>query len=437
MSAPSAGRLDALVRRVRVLAGGELGQPALRGSYALLITTALTAGLGLAFWVAAARLLPVEVLGAGSATVAAILTVANLGQLNLYQTAGVLLAGPQVPRRAMTLRLFATVTVSTAVIGVVAVLIAVPAGWFGELAVAPAVFVVCAVAWTWFALKDAVLVGIRRFAAVPVANATYGVLKLAAIVLLAAAVPRESVVAATFLPAALIVPIAVGYILRKLPRADDERARLRVDARFVGVDYLGFGLLQLSTTLLPFLVLLGSGARDAGIFAAVWMIVVMLDVIAHNAGVPLAAEAARDLAQADAVERAVRRRALPLVAGTALLAVVLAHPILALFGAGFTAAAPTLQLMLLASIPRAYTVLAFARLRAHRRVAVIAVCEAAHAVVVVGGCLVLLPIMGLPALGGVWLLAQLALATACALIRRKSLAGRAAGREEARDDDDG
>lgn len=420
MSAPTRAPREAIATRARRLVRDELSQPALRGSYALLATTALTAGLGLAFWVAAARLLPIEVLGAASATVAAIITVANLGQLNLYQTAGVLLADNRTPRRAMVLLLTGTATISTAVVGVIAALIAVAAGWFADLTVPPVLFVVCAVMWTWFALKDAVLVGIRQFAVVPIANTTYGILKLAAIALLAAAVPWESVVIATFLPAALVIPIVAVHILRKLPRTEGESTRVRLDARFIGVDYVGFMFLQLSTTLLPFLVLIAAGAREAGVFAAVWMIVVMLDVLAHNAGVPLASEAARDPARADAVERAVRRRALLLVAVVAIPAALLAQPVLALFGGEFAGAGTlTLQLMLLASIPRAYTVLSFARLRAQRKVAMIAMCEAAHSIVVVGGSLLLLPTLGLPAIGWTWLFAQLALAATCALFRMK------------------
>lgn len=420
MSAQTPDPREAIAARARRAVLGELGQPALRGSYALLAATALTAGLGLAFWVAAARLLPIEVLGAGSATVAAIITVANLGQLNLYQTAGVLLAGDRTPQRSMILRILATSTVSTVVIAVTAAVVAVAVGWSSQLTVSPVAFVLCAVAWTWFAVKDAILVGVRQFAAVPVANTMYGILKLAAIPLLAAAVPWESVVVATFLPAALVVPLVAVHLARKVPRSEPGWERASIDARFIGVDYVGFVCLQLSTTLLPFLVLLGAGAREAGVFAAVWMIVAMLDVLAHNAGVPLASETARDPDRADAIERAVRRRALVLVAIVVVAATLAAQPVLSLFGAQYAQSGTlTLQLMLLASVPRAYVVLSFARLRAQRQVTAIAVCESIHAIVLVGGCLLLLPLFGLPAVGWTWLLAQIGLAAACALLRMK------------------
>lgn len=403
--------------RARRVVRGELGFPALRGSYALLATTALTAGLGLAFWVASARLLPIEALGVGGATVSAIMTAANLGQLNLYQTAGVLLADERT-RRSMALRLFVVATAATVVMGSGAVLLITSTGWITDLAVPPVMFVLCAVAWTWYALKDAVLVGIRRFAAVPIANTLYGLLKLGAIVLLAAAIPWQSIVVATFLPAALIVPCVAFFIVRALRSGPPSSAPARLDLRFIGGDYVGFVLLQLSTTLLPFIVLLAAGPRAAGVFSAAWMIVVMLDVLAHNAGVPLASEAARDPQNASVVDRAVRRRALLIVTAAAVPAALLAHPVLVLFGPEFTdLGVVTLQLMLIASIPRAWVVLTFAWWRSRRKVTLIAVCEAAHSLIVIGLFVVLLPSLGLPAIGVAWLGAQIALAIACTIIR--------------------
>lgn len=410
---------ESVVARARRLVRGELGRPALRGSYALLVTTALTAALGLAFWVASARLLPVEVLGVGSATVATIMTAANLGQLNLYQTAGVLLADDRT-RRSMALRLFLVATAATVLIGTGAAVLISATGWIADLAVPPVIFVLCAVAWTWYSLKDAVLVGIRRFAAVPIANTTYGLLKLAAIVLLAAVIPWQSIVVATFLPAALIVPFVALFIVRALRSDPPGSAPARIDIRFIGGDYIGFVLLQLSTTLLPFIVLLAAGPRAAGVFSAVWMIVVMLDVLAHNAGVPLASEAARDPQNAIPVDRAVRRRALLLVTAAAVPAALLAYPVLSLFGPEFTdVGVLPLQLMLVASIPRAGVVLTFAWWRSQRKVALIAVCEAAHSIFVIGAFVLLLPLLGLPAIGVAWLGAQVTLAIVCAIIRAR------------------
>jgi len=109
-----------------------------------------------------------------------------------------------------------------------------------------------------------------------------------------------------------------------------------------------------------------------------------------------------------------RRRLLPVLA-----LVVLAEPILAIFGPGYAAdGAATLRLLALAGIPFAVVNLAFIRLRLERRVGVIVVIQIALAVSLVGSTAVLIPQLGVVAIGVVTLLTQ---SIAAAILARAEL----------------
>ncbi|MEE1620481.1 hypothetical protein ACQ3I4_12380 [Zafaria sp. Z1313] len=402
----------------------EWSSPVLRGGLALTLNSIAGAALGLVFWVLAARLLPVAHVGLGMATVATITTVANLGQLNLYQTAGVLLAG-STRRRRLSLELTGLAAGATAVVGSGALLLWTVTDLGDELVVGGPLILACALGWTLFALKDGLLVGLRGFMAVPVLNTAYGLLKIAALVLTAAALGGASIVLATFLPILLVLPVAAWLLLGRtreggapLPAASSAGAPSGLDRRFIGVDYLGFVCLQLSTTLLPFLILSWAGAHAAGIFAVVWLLVVMLDTLAHNAGVPLASEAARDPRSARRLAGMIGRRAFALVALGVAGTLLLAEFILGFFGAEYAAdGATALRLMVLASLARCYTVLTLALLRARRRAGAASGVEAVHLAALLCAAAVLVPAHGVTGMAAAWLVAQAATAAAAYFTR--------------------
>lgn len=396
----------------------EWNDPALRGSYLMLVNTGITALLGFAFWVAAARLLSIEDVGIGMASVAVITTIANLGQLNLYQSAGVLLAQARRSARRVQAQLLGLVTLTTAGIGVGAVVIGEIFGWFDSVPVAPIVIVTCAVAWSWFAVKDGLLIATGRYRSVPAVNGLYGILKLAAL-MLALGTGAGAIVWATFVPILLVVPVAMIMLFRRPSVRTEARDRPDTqpiavvrrrshDVRFVAVDYTAFIALQACTTLLPFIVLVLAGAGAAGVFAAAWALVVVLDTVAHNGGVPLASGAARAPEEADELGRRVRVRTLALVSAAALAVAVAAHPLLAMFGPAYAeAGTPVLQVFAAASVARAYLVVSLALLRGARRTGSILVTECIHAAVVLTGALLLVPPYGALGMAWAWLIAQL------------------------------
>lgn len=394
--------------------------PVLRGTLALTLNSAASAALGLFFWTLAARMLPVDQVGLGMATVATITTVANLGQLNLYQTAGVLLSSSRRPRR-LIVELIGLATAATLMVGTGAAVLWAVTDVGGELVTGGSLFVLCAIGWTLFALKDGLLVGLRGFAAVPALNTLYGLLKIGTLVLLAASQDGRSLVTATFVPVLAILPLAAWLIIKRTHRMESAgTSSSGLDRRFIGVDYVGFVCLQISTTLLPFLILSWSGAHAAGIFAVVWLLVVMLDTLAHNAGVPLASEAARDPDRTRHMAGMISRRAFPLVFAVVAATFVFADVLLGFYGDVYAAdGALALRIMVMASLARCYTVLTLALVRAERRAATASTIEALHLVVLFGGAALMVPVHGVTGMALAWLVAQLITAAACWLARPK------------------
>ncbi|MEV4900708.1 hypothetical protein AB0K08_05125 [Citricoccus sp. NPDC055426] len=407
-------------RRRQVPGPSEWNSPVVRGAMALTINSVVSAVLGLVFWILAARLLPVEQIGLGMATVATITTVANLGQLNLYQTAGILLSGGQGSRRRV-LDLSGLVIAATLLLGTGAALLWALTRLGDDLVTTGALFVACAVAWALYSLKDGLLVGLRGFASVPMLNTLYGVLKVGVLILLAAAWGAQSIVAATFVPVLVILPVAVWVIFRRAPETGSPAAPLHaVDRKFIGVDYLGFVCLQLSTTLLPLLILSWAGPHAAGVFAVVWLLVVMLDTLAHNAGIPLASEAARAPHRARRLSGIVSRWAFVLVAAAVAATLLLADVILGFYGEVYAdEGATALRIFALATLARCYTVLTMAVIRAARRAAVASSIEALHLVVLLSAAAYSVPSHGVTGMAWAWLAAQLVTAVACWFARPK------------------
>lgn len=398
----------------------ESSQPALRGSYALLANSAVTAVLGIVFWLLASRIFSVEEVGLGTATIAAILTAANLGQLNLYQTAGVLLASSSGNTRGTVRQILTAATISTTVLAALISISSKVLGFGGELLVGPAMFVLCAVAWTCFAVKDGIFVGLRSFGAIPLSNAVYGLLKILFLLIFSSSVGIISLIIATFMPLLLLLPIIIAYIWSHATVDHAHAVHQGLDRRFIGIDYVGFIVLQLCTTLLPFLVLILSNAKEAGVFAIIWLLVSMIDTLAHSAGVPLAAEASRNLTMSKTIATMLSRRSLVVVGLAVVVSFLLADLILSFYGKEYSNdGSLAFRVLVLASLPRAYSVISIAFLRAHRRVGTTTLLEVFHAAIVMCLAVIAVPTFGVMGIAVAWLAGQLALAGACLIVRRR------------------
>jgi O-antigen/teichoic acid export membrane protein len=287
------------------LRGRLAAEPLWRSAYSLMLNVALTSALGFAFWILAARIFPASVVGRDSALVSAMITVSTVCQLNLGP--GILRFLPVVkvdPRRAVA-GSYAVTFLLTTLVGVLFVLVApqLSAGYrFLETDPAIAVLYVLAVAsWGVFALQDAVLTAMRRAPWVPLENAVFGVLKIAALPVLLALGATHAVFVAWAIPMVLLL-VPVNYLIfrRVLPLRPAHTGELspierfgRVGlARFLAQDYLASIFAQAASTLLPVLIVGILGTTANAHFYIPFMIVSSFDLLFLNVTSSLTVEAA-------------------------------------------------------------------------------------------------------------------------------------------------
>ncbi|MEW6155426.1 MAG: teichoic acid transporter [Actinomycetota bacterium] len=407
---------------VRPGAAGPAGGTALlRNGYALMANTAVTAVLGLGYWVLAARLFPPSAVGAGSAAVSALLFVAGVSQLNLMGAITRFLPVAGRHSAALLGGAYATAAAAAVVLGTAAVatarwwapadspLLASP--WFG------AAFVGAAVAWCLFVIQDSALTAVGRAVWVPVENGLFGLAKLGLLVGLAGG-SAAAVFASWTLPAAIaVVPVTWLLFGRLIPAhaaaqpATTPLLSPRALARFVGGDYAGSVFAQALLTLMPLLVVALLGSVEGARFYVPWVIVTTIDLLAGNLATSLIVESARDEGRLAEMAATVVRRALSLVVPLAAVTVVLAPLVLVPFGAGYASeSATTLRLLGLATVPRALSTLYVGVCRAQRRVGCIAAVQAGQAVLVLGAAAVLVPAAGLAGAGAASLVGQVVVA---------------------------
>jgi O-antigen/teichoic acid export membrane protein len=395
--------------------------PLYRNAYALMVSTLLTSGLGVAYWVVAARMYPAEAVGHDTALIMAMQGLALVGQLNL-QTAIVRFL-PQIRRSTVraVLAVYAVTAAAVLVLGV-AFVVGVPraAGEFSFIAGDSALaggYVIAVVLWMLFVLQDAVLTALRCAGWLPVKYAVYGVLKLAVLGALATGAIGHGILVAWIVPAALILPVISWPMFRRLlpahaashrdgpsPLAAHGSRRL---VRFLAQDYLGSVLGQASLLCLPLLVVALLGAGENAYFAIPFALAMAFDLLFLNGATSLTVEGAHDeRAARDLTRRLVRRVFGPLVIIGALSA--LAAPLLLFpFGPDYVRESTwVLRLLLLGGLFRAANFLFIAVMRLRRQSGWIMALEGSLFVLLLTLTLVLAPRFGREGVGLAWLIAN-------------------------------
>jgi O-antigen/teichoic acid export membrane protein len=390
-------------------------QPLLRNGYALVLSSGSTAVLGMVFWVLAARRFSVEEMGIGSALVASMTMLSTIAQLNLANVLARFLPGAG----QHTGRVIAWCSVATTAAAVaVGVVFIVGAPWW-----APTLpfdtqdrrldvwFLTALVLWCLFVMQDGALSGLRQSDWVLAKNATFGVLKLVALLVPVIATSALGVFLAWTIP---VVPIlvAVGFLMvRRLVPAHVSRTASTDEpvtpgrlARFASLDYavalVGTGL----TSALPLVVLETSGAATAAYFTLAWSISYALYLISRGMATSLLVEGAGDTSRlAEYSLRTMTHTAwilTPLVAGTVLLAPLLMR----LFGTAYAAEASTLlRLLALSALPSAVIVVYSAVERVRRRMLRLVLVTVAINLTALVLISALLRTHGLSGLGVAWL----------------------------------
>src|SRR5438093_11083198 len=308
----AATRAQAETVRARGAIAGPLGNlaslfhiPLYRSATALIVTTGANAALGLIFWTLAARLYPVEEVGRGAATVAALQLVSMLGCAGL--TPALIRFIP--PSRLSTRRLVEVTYlagVSMAVLCGAGVVIASYL-FIEPLSVPGLVFVGGVAAFAIFTLQDGALIGLRREAWVPLENSVFGVVKIGLLIALSAGGAAGIFVSWSVTAVLLVIPVNLVLFLKFIPahiqrgREPEREFTLSEIGHFSGANHLSALLMGLPDFLMPVIVLQIAGARDNAFFYAAWSLVWPLRLIAVNVANAFTAHAADDESRAGEV----------------------------------------------------------------------------------------------------------------------------------------
>jgi O-antigen/teichoic acid export membrane protein len=395
----------------------SLTEPMFATAVSLMTNTILTNGLGVLFWVVAARLYDPSAVGRDSALVSLMMALSTIGQLDLANAVVRFLPAVARPRGRLVLAAYAVAVLAS---GVIAGLVIVAAPHvtmslsFLSSNTGLAVALVAATAlWSIFSIQDGVLTALGGARWVPLENAVYGVLKVGMLFVLAGLGATHGTFFAFAIPmAVLLVPVNLLLFRRVLPAASpatEEAIRGASFGRrrllaFVAQDYAGSMLVQAGLTVLPLVVVALLGARSNAFFYLPLLIVSAFDALFANACTSLIVAGSSEVSRQTELARLMARRGLLLLLPGAVALVVLTPYVLLVFGSDYADHATTMmRLLAIASVPRAAHSLyaALARFRGDGRA--ILGRQVLSVSALIGGTLLLAPSMGLTGVGLAWL----------------------------------
>ncbi|MFE4295188.1 lipopolysaccharide biosynthesis protein [Streptomyces sp. NPDC056647] len=411
------------------------GDSMFRNAYALMLSTGVSAALGLGFWLVAARYYTEEAVGQGSAAIAAMRLLASLTATTMI--GAVVRYVPRAGRATGALVWRAYAVSSLVVCAACVVFLATLDLWGPSYApldgvTAGFVFTSACVAWALLTLQDGVLTGLRRAFWVPVGNAAFSLGKLLLLAAFATAMPVLGVFVSWAAAIALSV-LPLGWLIfrRLIPRQaaadhDREPPRARDIGRFLAGDSVGalFGLAMIN--LLPVLVAVRFDAAHNAFFYTAYTVGGTMEFMAINMASSLTAHASHSPDRlAEGVRGALRRMTVLLVP-VVLVLVVFAPQVLAPFGADYARHGSTvLRLLAAAALPRVVVELYIGVLRVQGRTGVLAALQGAMCVLVLGSALFLLGPAGISGAGLAMLLSMTVMALIAAPGLRAALRKRA------------
>jgi O-antigen/teichoic acid export membrane protein len=412
--------------RAGVLRGWRTPQH--RDGLALVLSSGLTSGLGLLFWILAARLYDSATVGVNSTVLSAMTLLGTAAQLNLGNALlrFVPVAGRHV--RVLVVGCYAAAVAAATLAGAV---FALGASWwapelhavFGGSELV-AFFTLSTPVWAMFVMQDYILPALKKATLVPVENLVFSVLK---IVFLggAATLSMWSGIAASWVVATAVIVLLVSlYLARVLPRAQDAdedgapSVTVRDVASFVRADYAGTVLLLAAVFGLPLAVLARLGPEAAAVYGIAWQIAYALYLVVNGMGQSLVAHLAADPHKLEAARRSMVHKAMALLVPAALVIAVGAYPLLSLFGPHYAdEGSLLLVLLVLSAIPNVITWSTVWAARVRRDGRVLFGLPAAITTAVIAGSWFLMPVMGVIGTGVAWLGAQSVAAAGILLVR--------------------
>ncbi|MGW0614448.1 lipopolysaccharide biosynthesis protein [Streptomyces sp. NPDC002788] len=387
-----------------------------KNAYFLMLSTGVSAVLGLGFWLVAARYYSEEAVGQGSAAIAAMRLLASITATTMI--GAVVRFVPRAGRETGRL-VWGTYAASSLVVALAAaVFLLTLDAWGASYAplgtpMAGAVFVAACVAWALLTLQDGVLTGLRKAEWVPAGNAVFSVGKLALLAVFAGTLPVLGIFV-SWAVAIAFSTLPLGWLIfrRLIPRqaeadGDKDPPRVRDMGRFLAGDSLGALFSLAMINLLPVMVAVRFSAAENGYFYVAYTVGGTMEFMAINMASSLTAHASHDPRQlADGVRGALRRMTLLLVP-VVLVLVLFAPYILTPFSPDYAEHGSTvLRLLALGALPRVVVELYIGVLRVQGRTGVLAALQGAMCALVLGSATVLFTPAGIAGAGWAVLLSM-------------------------------
>ncbi|WP_405621961.1 lipopolysaccharide biosynthesis protein [Streptomyces sp. NBC_01508] len=404
-----------------------------RNAYALMLSTGVSAALGLGFWLVAARYYTEEAVGQGSAAIAAMRLLASLTATTMI---GAVVR--YVPRagRATGALVWRAYAVSSAVVCAACVVFLLTLDLWGPSyaplsgVTAGLLFTASCVAWALLTLQDGVLTGLREAFWVPVGNTVFSLGKLLLLVAFATAMPVLGVFVSWAAAIALsVLPLGWLVFRRLIPRQaatdrDREPPRTGDIRRFLAGDSVGALFSLAMINLLPVMVAVRFDAAHNAFFYTAYTVGGTMEFMAINMASSLTAHASHSPERlAEGVRGALRRMTVLLVP-VVLVLVLFAPQVLAPFGADYAEHGSTvLRLLAAAALPRVVVELYIGVLRVQGRTGMLAALQGAMCVSVLGSAVVLLGPAGISGAGLAMLLSMTLVALVAAPGLRSALSG--------------
>jgi hypothetical protein len=272
-----------------------------------------------------------------------------------------------------------------------------------------ALFLLAVMAWSTFALQDCVLIGLRRSNWVPIENVVFSVLKLVLLLVLVEVAPRYAVLLSWTLPALLFVAIVnLGVVRRAVrPTADTPPVSLPSRGRLTRTVLVGNGAniagIVVSGTL-PLLITERFGAETNASYFLAWSMAYVLFLAPRYVSLVVLSRAEHQPEQLDDITLRATLASTALVGVAALVALVLARPVLGMVGSAYQdEAVGLLQLMCLAAVPRCVVVMVAAWARGRQRIVLAVMVSIAEYIAMIGFALLFVGRMGVMGFGWAWL----------------------------------
>jgi O-antigen/teichoic acid export membrane protein len=394
----------------------HLSDPLYRTGYYLILGTGVTSLLGVGFWALAAHSYSARVVGLNAAAISAMTLVAEACTLGLSAVLVRYLPVAGGSTWRLVSRSYA-VTISLALaFGLLAALTS--SVWSPELSFLSGGgwllgFVLATGATTIFTLQDSVLTGLKAAKWIPLENALYALAKLLLLVVLASTLTGSGPFVAWTAPLAFAVVIVNYLIFKRLIPASPKEGTLdrgKLLSMATG-NYAGKLFTLAGNLYMPILVANQASPAAAAYFFVPWMVSLAIELVALNVMTSLTVEAASDMDRLRELSRRALGQTLRLVIPIAVLAAIVAPWALLVFGSDYADEGATLlRLLALGMVPNAIVTLGISVARIeHRGRAVVAI-QGAHCIAVLGLSALLLPSVGIDAVGYVWTASQTTIA---------------------------